>query len=117
MSERRLLPTKRRSETLDFEFRGASYALTYSRFEDGRLAELFIDHRHSEKMSHGLEPLSADAKDAAVAVSIALQYGAPAEAIRGAVNRNSDGTPTGLIGEVLDIILDGPLKEMRRSRR
>lgn len=106
MSMRRVLPTKRRGETLDFMFRGAPYTVTYTCFPEGGLAEVFIDHRHSAKMSHGLEPLNADAKDAAVCLSIALQFGADAQSIRSAVNRLSDGSATGLIGEVLDLLAE-----------
>lgn len=106
MNERLPLPNKRRSKTLEWSWRGAPYTITYSCFEDGGLAEVFIHHRHSSKMSHGLEPLNDDAKDAAVALSIALQYGAPAEVIRRAMTRLSDGKAIGLMGAVLDLLRD-----------
>lgn len=40
--------------------------------------------------------------DAAVAISLALQYGCPIEVIRAAMKRNPDGTPTGLLLHALD---------------
>jgi hypothetical protein len=99
MSTRERLPNRRAGTKISFQFRGAAYDLTFSRYEDGRLAEVFID-----VIGHGLTPLSEDGKDAAVALSIALQYGAPAEVIRDAVTREKDGTPTGIIGFALDTI-------------
>ena len=40
--------------------------------------------------------------DAAVAVSLALQYGCPLEVLRSAMKRNPDGSPTGLMSHALD---------------
>lgn len=40
--------------------------------------------------------------DAAVAISLALQYGCPLEILRLAMKRNSDGTPMGLLSHALD---------------
>ena len=53
--------------------------------QDGRLAEIFID---ASKPSNDA---ADDARDAAVAMSIALQHGTPLEAIRAALTR--DGPP------------------------
>ncbi len=40
--------------------------------------------------------------DAAVAVSLALQYGCPIEVLRSAMKRNPDGSPAGLMSHALD---------------
>ena len=40
--------------------------------------------------------------DAAVAISLALQYGCPIEVLRSAMKRNSDGSPMGLLSHALD---------------
>ena len=37
-------------------------------------------------------------------LSLALQHGAPAAAIRAAVTREADGSPAGIVGAVLDLI-------------
>lgn len=42
------------------------------------------------------------ASDAAVAISLALQYGCPIEILRAAMKRNPDGSPMGLASHVLD---------------
>jgi hypothetical protein len=99
---RQRLPNRRASETLAFEFRGAPYTLTLSRFEDGQLGEVFIDCQ-----AKGGTPLDCDAKDCAVLLSLALQYGAPVEAIRAALTRESNGRPVGVAGAVLDLIDGG----------
>jgi hypothetical protein len=95
---RRRLPNRRAAELLDLSFKGGRYTIGASRFPDGALAEIFI---HSAKAACDL----ADAaRDAAVALSIALQYGTPADAIRAAVTRDSDGSPAGIVGAVLDLL-------------
>lgn len=40
--------------------------------------------------------------DAAVAISLALQYGCPIEVLRTAMKRNPDGSPMGLMSHALD---------------
>jgi len=45
-----------------------------------------------------------NAQDGAVAISIALQYGASVETLREAMKRNSDGTAQGPLGAALDML-------------
>lgn len=101
MATRARLPNRRAGERIGFEFRGAPYTVTAGRFDDGRLAEIFLDCQ-----AKGATPLDSDAKDAAVCLSIALQYGTPAEVIRSAVTRTTDGKPTGIVGAVLDLLAE-----------
>lgn len=96
---RRRLPTRRAAELYDLTFKGLRYTIGVSRFPDGALAEAFV---HSSKASCDL----ADAaRDAAVTLSLALQYGTPADAIRAAVTREADGSPAGIVGTVLDLLV------------
>jgi hypothetical protein len=97
MARRRLL-NRREHETISFQFRGLAYILGIGRFGDGAPAEIFID------CSKGSSPLAADARDSAVCLSIALQHGVPAEAIRSAVTREADGSASGIAGAALDLI-------------
>ena len=46
----------------------------------------------------------SNARDCAVAVSIALQHGAPAEVIRRALCRDGSGNPSGPVGAALDLL-------------
>lgn len=97
---RRCLPNRRAGETIGFEFRGAAYSATFSRFPDGRLAELFID---AAKRSNDA---ADDARDAAVCLSLALQFGTPEEAIRAALTSDGAGRPAGILGAALDAIVE-----------
>jgi ribonucleoside-diphosphate reductase alpha chain len=95
---RRRLQNRRPAELFDLTFKGGRYTIGASRFPDGALAEVFI---HSAKTSSNLADI---ARDAAVTLSLALQFGAPAAAIRAAVTREADGSPAGIVGAVLDLL-------------
>ena len=95
------LPQRRRHELLDFEHDGHCYTAGLGYFSDGSLAEIFINI--PGRAGTGIETV---ARDAAILASISLQYGAPVETIRRAITRNSDGTASGPLGAVLDLISD-----------
>jgi hypothetical protein len=97
---RNRLHNRRTHEVFAFTFRGLSYTAGVGRFDDGALAEIFID------CAKGSTPVAADARDAAVTLSIALQHGVPPEAIRAAVTRESDGSASGIVGAVLDLLAE-----------
>lgn len=94
---RQRLSHRRAHELLDFEHGGHRYTAGIGRFDDGRLAEVFINA--PGRVGSGIEAM---ARDAATVASIALQYGAPAETIRRALTRNTDATASGPLGAVLD---------------
>jgi hypothetical protein len=52
-------------------------------------------------------PIEAIARDAAVTVSIALQFGAPLETICNALTKDHDGAPATLLGAALDALANG----------
>jgi AcrR family transcriptional regulator len=95
---RHRLPNRRAHEILEFEFRGLAYTAGVGRYQNGELAEVFLE------CSKAQSQLAADARDAAVCLSIALQHGVAAEAIRTAVTRDSQGEPSGIVGAVLDLL-------------
>jgi len=68
---RRRLPNRRGHELLDFEHAGISYTAGVGRFEDGSLAEIFLNTG-----KHGTA-VDVNARDAAVAASLLLQHGCP----------------------------------------
>jgi len=100
MTLRRALPNRREHEVHDLEFRGRAYVVGFGRFEDGSLAEVFIDARKQSTDA------ADDARDGALVLSLALQHGTPAETIRHAVTRSVSGVPAGIIGAVLDLLAD-----------
>ena len=99
-AQRERLPNRRFSETFDIELNGRKYRCSYSRFPDGRLAEIFISNNRVNSDS------DTAAKDSAVVCSIALQFGVPLETIRRALMRDSAGRPSGPLGVALDLLAE-----------
>ena len=95
---RRRLPNRRPSESFEIEVGSRTYRVTVSRFDDGRLAELFISNNKSGSDS------DIAARDSAVVCSIALQHGVPVDVIRKALMRDSQGRPNGPLGAALDML-------------
>jgi hypothetical protein len=93
---RRHLPSRRASETLNFECGPHHYIATISFFAGtGRLAEIFISN--AKVSSHS----DSAAKDAAVVCSIALQHGVPVDVIRHALLHDAQGRASSPLGAAL----------------
>lgn len=92
------LPQRRAAETFELVARGRSYTASVGRYADGRLAEAFITGGRS-----GSDAEIA-VRDAAVLLSLALQHGCPAEALRSALMRDERGRAEGPLGVLLDIL-------------
>jgi hypothetical protein len=101
MTGRELLPNRRACESFEFRHNGFAFTASAGFFEDGHLGELFLS---SHKPG---SPIEAIARDAAVTISIALQFGADLETIRAALTRDHDGGPATLLGAALDAIAEG----------
>jgi hypothetical protein len=99
---REKIPARRAAETIDLVFREMLVVATVSRFGDGRVAEVFVRQRYGEG-----SPLEADTRDAAVLLSLALQYGMPLDVAAAALTRFDDGKPCGVIGAVVDALKGG----------
>ena len=98
MSNRRRLPNRRGSITFELEALGLTFTVTASRFDDGTLAETFIQN-HKTNSAAGLL-----ASDCAIAASLALQFGCPVETLRRALSRDAQGRATGPLGAALDLL-------------
>lgn len=98
-AQRQRLPNRRASESFAFELNGLCFTATVSRFDDGRVAEIFIGNGKA-----GSDSDSA-AKDSAVVASIALQYGVPLEVIRKALLRDPRGVASSPLGQALDALV------------
>jgi hypothetical protein len=79
-----------------FESGGQMYTGGIGRFDDGRIAEIFIN---GAKVGSAAE---ANAQDAAIVASLALQHGCPIDTIRHALARGggSGGPLAALLDEV-----------------
>lgn len=98
MPNRKQLPPRRSSETFDLEFGGlrAAYRITVGYYADGAPGEVFIVGGKSG------EQVESIARDGAVLLSIALQYGASLETIAHAITRDARGAPQTIVGAVVD---------------
>jgi hypothetical protein len=95
---RERLPNRRASENFTFEIDGLRFSATASRFDDGRLGELFVSNH---KNGNQLDTL---ARDSAILLSFALQHGADVDAICRALCRDSQGRALGPVGKALDLL-------------
>jgi hypothetical protein len=102
MTARERLSDRRTAETIAFEFAGMRYVVTLGRYCDGRLAECFLRNCKNNSAA------DVNARDAGILLSLCLQFGCPAETIARALSRNSDGSASGVIGAVLDLITGRP---------
>ena len=100
MPTRQHLPNRRSAHTLNFEADGQRYIATVGFFDDGKIGELFIN-------TSGKQGNSSDvnAADGALAISLALQYGCPAEVLQKGMKHNADGIAQGPLGAALDVVL------------
>jgi ribonucleoside-diphosphate reductase alpha chain len=96
---RERLPDRRFAETWNLEVAGQNYACTIGRWPDGRIGEVFL----SSSLKAGSAADTA-ARDAAIACSVALQFGADLEVIRRALCRDSRGNASGPLGAALDLL-------------
>jgi ribonucleoside-diphosphate reductase alpha chain len=95
-TERKRLPDRRASITFDVEAFSLRFTVTASRFDAAALGEIFIQN-HKADSGAGIM-----ASDSAIAASLALQYGCPAEVLRKALSRDARGNVTGPLGAALD---------------
>ena len=93
---RRTLPQRRASETFTLRFWNQNFTITIGRFPDGVIGEVFIDGGKTG------QDIQSTARDAAVVLSLALQHGAPIEAIRHAVTRSGSGEAASILGATVD---------------
>ena len=93
---RDILPNRRHNETLVFNVKGIRYKATLGYYKDGHLGEVFLNAAKLDSTS------DIAAREAAICVSMALQYGAPVETIATAFPRSPDGKPEGPLGTLFD---------------
>jgi hypothetical protein len=110
MTARERLADRRPNETFAIEAGGLRYFATVGRFPDGRVGELFLTSTKSASQS------DINARDAAVAASLAFQYGCPLDVLRRALLRDSYGNAASPLGVALDLIEGGGLDKLAGSR-
>jgi ribonucleoside-diphosphate reductase alpha chain len=95
---RQRLPNRRLHELVDFRHGGVTFTAGIGRFADGRLAEVFLT---GSKVGTAID---TSARDSAVVASLALQHGADVATLRRALMRNPNGTASGPLGALLDLL-------------
>lgn len=101
MTSRQELPMRRHAETFDLDYNNLRHVVTIGRYPDGKIGEVFINFPKSGMQAEAI------ARDGAVLLSLALQYGAPLENMRTAVTRDARGEPSSIVGAVVDKLLEG----------
>jgi hypothetical protein len=99
MTARQRLPNRRAAQSFDIEHAGLRYKVTVGYFPDGSLAECFLSNHKARNAA------DVAARDAGILVSLCLQH-CSAETIAHALSRNSDRSASGVIGAVLDRIVE-----------
>jgi len=99
VTTRSQLSNRRAAVFVDTTFQGLNYTISYGLFPGRRaVAELFIS---CEKNTSAQEAM---ARDAAILISQALQYGTPFSVIHDAVTRAGDGAAASIVGHALDVV-------------
>ena len=102
MTARRTLPHRRYCETVDLrhqtETGDQAYSVSVGFSPEGDPAEIFVNKARTGSS------LEAIARDGAILLSIALQYGVPCALMRNAITRDQNGAPSSIIGAVLDLL-------------
>jgi len=97
---RRRLDDRRQCLAFELEATGLRYTCTIGLFSDGTIGEVFLQNHKPGSAS------DANARDAAVAASLALQFGCPIETLQRALLRDSHGRPSTPLGAAIDIIME-----------
>lgn len=98
MTQRERLPVRRPHDVVEFEHLGIAYHAGIGRFDDGRVAEFFLDAGHVGSA------VNVQARDMAVTASLALQSGCSIGTLRHALTKLHDGRGAGPLGRLLDLI-------------
>jgi hypothetical protein len=96
MSPRHLLPQRRGNETFDLRIGAHSVSVTVGFYDNGQIGEVFISGGKTGS------DMDAVTRDAAVLLSIAIQYHVPIDIIAHAITREQDGSASSIIGAVVD---------------
>ena len=100
---RNRLPNRRESTILDVFYLNERYHVSYSRFPEGHIGEVFI---HGPKVGSDMDAVTFTS---GVVLSIALQRGATLDELSLSAARLPDGSAADFIGHILDVLKKEPL--------
>lgn len=99
MTTRNKLLGRRSHLAIEFTHETLTYTVGIGFNEEGKVAELFLNAGKAGSQA------AINARDSAIAASLALQYGCPLETLLHSISRNPDGTPQGPLGAALELAL------------
>jgi ribonucleoside-diphosphate reductase alpha chain len=94
------LPNRRSHVVIEFGHAGFIYTAGIGFFDDvcRQPAEIFLTTNKQGSL------VDINARDGAIAASLLLQHGCPVETLRRALTRNGDGSASGPLAHVLDLL-------------
>ena len=98
---RRALPNRRPTVSFTFSHGGQDYHVGLGRYDDGSMGDAFLTPLGNAGKGSAIEAL---ARDAAILISLGVQFGVPVETMRRAITRDGDGAAATLIGAALDAL-------------
>lgn len=98
---RESLPPRRFCETVEVMWGGRPIQIGIGYFDDGRPAEVFVT---GVKVGTDVQ---AEMRDAAIVLSLALQFGCPFETIVRSLTRDENEHAASIIGMVVDRVAEG----------
>lgn len=99
---RELLSERRFSANFTVDFQGERYNVTIGHYDDGRPGEVFVNRLFTKSSAKVGTLLDGVCRDAAILVSLALQHGTSMKTIQHAITRDEDGTPSTIVGMIID---------------
>jgi hypothetical protein len=95
---RNIIPNRRRGENFELRHGGQNtpFIITIGRYPNGDVGEIFIS---GSKSGTAFE---AVARDGAILLSLCLQFGVSLATIKHAITREGDGSPSTIVGAVVD---------------
>lgn len=97
--DRKLLPTRRLCETLSGSYRGHAFTITVGFTAEGDVAEFFGNASKADS------ELERTLSDAAIAISLALQFGATVGQIAKTISNRAEGRePSSIVAAAVDLL-------------
>lgn len=93
------LPNRRARTHVEFDHWNRKFTGGIGHYKDGKCGEVFLG---SGKTGQELDIVM---KDAAIAISLAIQHGCSSEVLLDAFLKNEDGTPASPMGKVLELVV------------
>jgi hypothetical protein len=97
---REVLENRRAHEVFEIEHDGQRYTVGVGHFPSGKPAEVFIN---SPMVGTAAD---INARDGAILLSLLMQHGVDISAVAHSLTRNSDGKPSGPIGQIATMLGD-----------